>query len=309
MDIKAKVAALSVASNSLLVILKLVVGLMIGSVSVISEAIHSGLDLVAALIAFFSVRTSSLPPDEQHRYGHGKIENVSGTIEAILIFIAAIWIIVEAVDKLIVGVEVSTVGPGLVVMGISAALNFGISSLLFRVARQTGSIALEADALHLRTDVYTSVGVFVGLGLIHFTGLSILDPLIALGVALLIIKASWELTRRAFMPLVDVALPAQDEQIITDILSSYRATGDILGYHKLRTRQAGADRHVDLHILLPGNRDLVSVHDLSDAIEFDIREQLANTSVLIHMEPCCKEAEKDCDNCWFRKQNEPGEVP
>ena len=297
MDIKAKVAALSVLSNFLLVILKLVVGVMIGSVSVLSEAIHSGLDMAAAVIAFFAVRMSSLPPDAEHRYGHGKIENVSGTIEALLIFVAAFWIIIEAVKKLIVGV-----GPGMVVMGISAVLNYLISSLLFKVARQTDSIALEADALHLRTDVYTSLGVFTGLGIIHFTGLSILDPLIAIGVALLILRASWALIRRAFMPLVDVALPAQEEELIHTVLKDYLAKGDILGYHKLRTRQAGAERHMDLHILLPGNYDLDGAHAISEAIEAEIRTQLANTSVLIHMEPCCKEANKDCENCAFRKQ-------
>ncbi|NLC06678.1 MAG: cation transporter [Syntrophomonadaceae bacterium] len=300
METKAKVAALSVISNTLLVILKLVVGLMIGSVSVVSEAIHSGLDLVAAMIAFFSVRTSSLPPDQEHRYGHGKIENVSGTIEALLIFVAAIWIIIEAGKKIIGNVEIEAVGPGLVVMGVSALVNLGVSSILFKVAKQTDSIALEADALHLRTDVYTSLGVFAGLGLIELTGFAIFDPLVAFGVALLIIKASWELTRRAFMPLVDVALPNDDEAVITDILGDYQVSGSIIGYHKLRTRQAGAERHVDLHVQLPGNLNLSTVHSLSDSIERDIKEKLANTSIVIHMEPCCNEA-KDCDNCEYRK--------
>jgi len=309
MNVKVKAATLSVASNSFLVLIKIVVGLMIGSVSVISEAIHSGLDLVAALIALFSVRTSSLPPDEQHRYGHGKIENVSGTIEAILIFIAAIWIIVEAGKKLISGSTVEAVGPGLLVMGISSLMNFWISSMLFKTAKETGSIALEADALHLRTDVYTSAGVFLGLGLIYFTGLTILDPLVAIGVALLIIKTSWELTRRAFMPLVDIALPLEEEALIMGILDDYHESGEILSYHKLRTRQAGPERHVDLHVQVQGNMALSTVHRLSDAIEGDIKEQLSNTSVLIHMEPCCKELDKNCDMCdLIKNRNHKPEI-
>ncbi|MHB8945748.1 MAG: cation diffusion facilitator family transporter, partial [Bacillota bacterium] len=218
MDQRVSTARLSVVSNTLLVVMKLIVGLMMGSVSVISEAIHSGLDLAAALIAFFSLKQAAKPPDQVHRYGHGKIENVSGVIEAILIFVAAIWIIVEAVRRLAHGGTVEALGWGVAIMAISAVVNTIVSEVLFRVARKTESIALEADALHLRTDVYTSVGVAGGLALLKLTGLHILDPLVALGVAALIIRAAWELTMTAFRPLLDVSLPKDEEdQIIAAI--------------------------------------------------------------------------------------------
>lgn len=303
MDLKTKAAAISVISNITLVIFKLAVGIITGSVSIISEAIHSGLDLGAALIALFSVRLSSLPPDEQHRYGHGKIENVSGTIEAVLIFVAAIWIIAEAVKKLVEKSSLEMIGYGLLVMAASAIVNWIISSYLYRVARQTRSIALEADALHLRTDVYTSLGVFVGLAAINLTGWQAIDPLVAIGVALLIIKASIGLTRVAFMPLLDTAIPESEENVVRKILEGYQQDRRLVGFHKLRTRQAGAERHIDVHVVLPGNQDLNQAHDLSEDIECQIRKQLDNTSVVIHMEPCCNDTERDCGSCPANPQS------
>ena len=155
MNSKIKVARLSIASNSFLIVIKLLAGLFSGSVSVISEAIHSGMDLVAALIAFFSVRISDRPADSKHPYGHGKFENVSGVIEAVLIFIAAVWIILEAVRKLLHQSDVEKIHLGLIVMAISALVNFLVSGKLYKIAKATDSIALEADARHLKTDVYT----------------------------------------------------------------------------------------------------------------------------------------------------------
>ena len=297
MEVRTQAAGISVLCNLLLVGLKLAVGIMIASVSVISEAIHSGLDLLAALIALFSVRTSSRPPDERHQYGHGKIENVSGTVEAILILVAAIWIMAEAWEKIVNKAPVEAVGWGLAVMGVSSAVNLVLALYLLQVARKTHSIALEADALHHLTDVYTSVGVFVGLGVIHFTGWNIVDPLAAIGVALLIIKTAFDLTRRAFMPLIDEALPAEEEEKIRNVLDGYQEKGELAGYHKLRTRQAGADRYVDVHVVLPGNYDLSTAHALSDRIEASIHDCLENTSVVIHMEPCCNQQERNCDSC------------
>ncbi|MDD3365060.1 MAG: cation diffusion facilitator family transporter, partial [Syntrophomonas sp.] len=199
-DEKARVAALSIFSNITLVIFKLVAGIITGSVSVLSEAIHSSLDLLAAVIAFTSVRISGRPPDNEHRYGHGKYENISGTIEALLIFVAAIWILVEAYKKIIHGGEVQSLGIGVVVMAVASLANFLISNILMKVAIKTESVALEADAMHLRTDVYTSVGVLVGLGVISITKIQILDPIIAIGVALLITKAAWDITVKSFAP-------------------------------------------------------------------------------------------------------------
>src|SRR4030043_2449559 len=185
MNPKVKTARLSIISNTLLIIMKVFVGIISGSVSIISEAIHSSMDLVAALIAYFSVSVSDNPPDSKHPYGHGKVENISGVIEAFLIFIAAALIIIEAIRKLTgKPFELEIIWIGALVMLLSAVVNTIVSQKLYKIAHETKSIALEADALHLKTDVYTSLGVAVGLGLIAVTGIKWLDPIVAIRVAL-----------------------------------------------------------------------------------------------------------------------------
>lgn len=289
---KSRAAQLSILSNTILIAIKLVVGIMMQSVSVISEAAHSGLDLVAAIIAWFSIRESGKPADDEHRFGHGKIENVAGTIEALLIFGAAIYIIVEAVKKLVAGAaEVEELGAGVAVMAVSAVANYLVSRHLLNVARRTDSIALEADAMHLRTDVYTSVGVLAGLVAIKFTGVHILDPLVAIGVALLIIKAAYDLTKNAFFHILDVKLPDDEEQIIHDVLK--RHAGEVLEYHKLRTRKSGHIRHVDMHLLVPRGLPVGKAHGLSHEITRQIEAELPNSQILVHIEPC----RGDCENC------------
>lgn len=311
MEEKTGVALLSVISNTVLTISKAAIGLASGSVSILSESIHSGIDLFAAVIALFAVRESGKPADTRHAYGHGKIENVSGTVEAILIFVAAIWIMVEAGQKILTGTVVEDVGLGLVVMGASAFLNFIVSSLLMRVAKRTGSIALEADSIHLRTDVYTSAGVFGGLLLIKITGWALLDPLVAIGVALLIIKAAYQLTKEAFMPLVDVSLPENECEIITEIINNHAK--EFVEFHKLRTRRSGAERHIDLHLVVPKNNSVAQVHELCNAIEKEIHEQFIGSHVLIHAEPCtdrqescsgCRDTSTGCGDCRNRREEE-----
>jgi len=288
---KTQVASLSVASNTFLTLGKVTIGLMSGSVSILSEGIHSGIDLLAAFIALFAVRESGKPADSRHAYGHGKIENVSGTIEAALIFVAALMIISEAIQKVqqIIGGEGGHVGDlglglGLIIMGVSATMNLIVSTKLMSVAKRTDSVALEADALHLRTDVYTSVGVFIGLLLIKMTGWAILDPIIAFGVALMIINASFQLTKKAFAPLVDVSLPDEEREIIAEVLLLHAS--EFVEFHKLRTRKAGAERHVDLHLVVAKYTSIVDVHELCDLIEEEINLKLNGTHVLIHAEPC-----------------------
>lgn len=283
MDAKAKAARLSVGSNSLLVALKIVAGLVSGSISVMSEAIHSGIDLLAAIIAFFSVRLASKPADSEHEYGHGKVENISGTVEAVLIIIAAIWIIVEAVAKLLGRQTVSMPTWGIVVMTISVVVNTLVSRHLFQVAKATDSVALEADALHLSTDVYTSLAVLAGLVIIYFTDWHFIDPLAAIGVAVLIVKAAWDMTKEAFLPLVDTSLPAEEEQAIIGIIERYSA--NYIEFHRLRTRKAGSERHIDLHLVVPGESHIDRVHDLCELIERDIEERFPRSQVLIHVEP------------------------
>ena len=209
----AKTARLSIVSNSLLIAMKLVVGIMSGSVSVISEAIHSLMDLVAAILAAFSIRVASKPADEEHPYGHGKAENVSGVLEAVLIFVAAFLIVVEASKKLVSGEGVSNIGLGVVVMLVSGVVNIVVSRILYKVAREEESVALEADALHLKTDVYSALGVGAGLGLLvlvrdvfNAPWAFMLDPIIAIVVALFILGEAWQMLRKAFAPLIDASL-------------------------------------------------------------------------------------------------------
>ncbi|HZK43958.1 MAG TPA: cation diffusion facilitator family transporter [Syntrophomonadaceae bacterium] len=283
MDTRVKAAWISVASNTTLMLSKFIVGISIGSVSVISEAIHSANDLLASFIAVFAVKKSSDPPDERHPYGHGKIENVSGTIEALLIFIAAILIINEAIKKITTGSQVDAIGWGIAVMGISAVINWFVSAYLLKVAHETDSIALEADGMHLRTDVYTSLGVFVGLIMIHFTGWNIIDPIAAILVALLIIKAAYDLTKKAFMPLVDVALDDEIIMVIEDILAEEKDC--YLEYHDLRTRKAGRESHIDFHLVIDEEKTVKEAHDICDKIETRIKDAIPYAHILIHVEP------------------------
>jgi cation diffusion facilitator family transporter len=262
--------------------MKLIVGVMSGSVSIVSEAIHSTMDLIAAVIAYFSVRISDNPPDEDHPYGHGKFENVSGVIEAFLILIAAFWIIYEAIHKFIKPGEVdsTSIGIGAAVMFFSAAINFMVSRKLYKVAKETESIALEADALHLKTDVYTSVGVGLGLTLIWLTGYTILDPIVAILVALFILKESFNLLSRAYSPLLDTALPQAEINKIKQLLNDMN-----IRYHELKTRKAGSHKFVDLHIEMPAKMELGEVHKVCDDIENKLNNNIPQLRVNIHVEP------------------------
>lgn len=279
MNKKVKVARLSILSNTFLIILKFIVGIITGSVSIISEAIHSLMDLLAAIIAFFSVRVSDKPADSRHPYGHGKFENISGVVEALLIFIAAIWIIMEAVNKIITRSEIEAVELGSAVMLVSAFVNILVSRQLYKVAKETDSIALEADALHLKTDVYTSFGVALGLLILWITDIKILDPIVAILVACLILKESYVLLKKAFSPLLDIALTPSEINIIEDSIKSFN-----IPFHNLKTRKAGYYRFAEFHIEMPDMTPLKEVHDLCDKIEDDIKNKLSNIEINIHVE-------------------------
>jgi cation diffusion facilitator family transporter len=290
-----KVARLSIYSNTLLLFLKLVTGFLLGSVSVISEALHSGMDLVAAFIANYSVKKAGKPADDEHKFGHGKFENVSGTIEAILIFVAAIMILYQAIEKIINPAknefDHGLVVIGIVVMGISGLVNFYVSRKIMKVAKKAESIALEADAYHLTTDVYTSVGVFIGLILIYITKNPIFDPLVAIIVAMIILKASYDLTKRSVAGIMDVKLSDREEEIIHSIITDHYS--DYAEFHDLRSRMSGAERFVDLHLVVPKNQPVGEAHDFCDHLEEEIKQKIPNLSIMIHIEPC----EVDCGIC------------
>jgi len=291
---KTSAAGLSVLSNTLLIVLKLTAGILSGSVSIIAEAIHSANDLIAALIAFFSIRMASKPADSQHPYGHGKIENISGTIEAILIFIAAGFIVYEAIDKIINKAEVEKLWLGIGIMAVSAVVNLFVSRHLLRVAHRDDSIALEADGRHLTVDVFTSAGVALGLLVVELTGLNILDPIIAIAVALLILKMAYDLTKKAFPPLIDSKLPEDEERLVALCVEEHIGPlGEAVGFHKLRTRKSGSERYVELHLVMASDGSIEQAHNLCDHLEGDIMSKLPNAHVTIHVEPC----DHECDEC------------
>ena len=281
-QLKANTAKLSVASNCLLVALKLGVGWMSGSVSIISEAAHSAVDLLAALIAYIAVKKSGKEPDAVHTYGHGKIENVSGMLEAALIVLAAIWIVWESIAKLRTPHQAEMVGYGMAVMLFSAVVNWWVSAQLQKVADQTHSDALAADALHLRTDVWTSLGVFIGLVAMKVTGLTWLDPAIAILVALVIFKAGWGMTWQSLYELTDISLPSAEMDLIRDILATHP---EVVDYHRLRARRSGSLRQIDVHLLLDPALRLDRTHAICDQIEAELESRLGRCDVVIHPEP------------------------
>lgn len=280
---KERTARLSVASNTLLVLLKLVVGFYTGAVSIISEAAHSAVDLLAAVIAFYAVRQADRPPDQRHAFGHGKFENLSGAIEALLIVVAAVWIVYEAAGKLFQPQTPEMLEVGMALMLLSIAINIAVSRQLMRVAKETGSHALEADALHLQADVWTSAGVLAGLILIRITGWAWLDPAIALLVAGIVFKAGYDMTRKSFQELTDISLPPEEEKLICEIVARH---SEVVSYHKLRTRRSGSHRQVDMHIVLYREMHLAQAHAVADQLEVEIGEALAPCEVVIHLEPC-----------------------
>jgi cation diffusion facilitator family transporter len=291
MSQKTSTARLSIISNSFLIIIKAVVGFTIGSVSIISEAIHSTMDLLASIINFYSVKISGRKPDEEHPYGHGKFENMSGIIEAMLIFIAACWIIYEAIRRMLNPKEIEYIGIGFWVMLFSSIINFFVSKRIYKVAKDTDSIALEADAIHLRTDIYTSLGVAAGLLLVWFTGYRQFDSIAALVVAALIIIQSYKLLIKAYSPLLDVKLPDEEIKIIKEAIDLKKY--GCIDFHQLRTRKSGNMRYVDLHLVMPQNFSVKESHDICDDIEKEIESNIRNIEVSIHVEPCTK----DCDSC------------
>ncbi|MBI4679238.1 MAG: cation transporter [Elusimicrobia bacterium] len=298
-DEKSAVAMLSVVSNTALVAFKLAIGVLIGSVSVISEAVHSGVDLAAAVIALFAVRTAARPADESHSFGHGKFENLSGAVEALLIFAAAAWIVHEALHKLVQPGDIEMAGWGVVIMLVSCLVNLGVSRMLFRVGRRADSVALLADAWHLRTDVYTSAGVMAGLSLYSLgrklfpsVDLRWLDPVAAIAVALLIIRAAYDLTAQSVRDLLDQSLPDEEVRVIRERV---RGVGPAArSFRNLRTRKAGAVRFVEMELVVDPGMSVVESHAVADLVAARIRGTYPGAEVTVHIEPCASDCSDDC---------------
>jgi len=265
---KSAVAFLSIISNTFLIIFKISVGLLSGSVSILSEALHSGMDLMASTIAFFSVRVSGRPPDKTHPYGHGKVENLSAVIEAFLLLGAVVFILWEAIKKILTPEPIHQIELAIAVMLFSSVMNMIVSQLLSHVAKREDSIALEADALHLKADVYTSLGIALGLLIIYFTPWYILDPLIAMATALFILREALKLLNQALRPLLDSKLTEEEEQVIVAAIEQHRP--HIHNYHDLKTRQSGSQRYVEFHLELDPALSIFEFEQISNQIERDI---------------------------------------
>jgi cation diffusion facilitator family transporter len=281
---KSGAAALSIASNSVLIAVKLAAGAITGSIAILTEAVHSSIDLVASVVAFVSVRKADEPADAEHPYGHEKVESLAATIEGMLILIGAGIIVYEATHRLVVGAAVETLGVGIAVMGFSIVANLLVSTILLRQARAHDSPALEGDAAHLRTDALTSAGVLAGLALVQITGIVAFDSITALIVAAAIVTAGIRIIRRSSGVLVDEALPDAEMDRIEAAIAAAR-TPEVAGYHKLRARRAGSRRYIDLHVQYRAGTSLERAHELAHQMRAEIEADLRRAEVLIHAEP------------------------
>jgi cation diffusion facilitator family transporter len=281
---KSGAAGLSIASNSLLIAVKLAAGAITGSIAIVTEAVHSLIDLVASVVAFASVRKADEPADADHPYGHEKVENLAATIEGMLILVGAGIIVFEATHRLVVGSEVERLGVGMAVMGLSVFANLLVSAVLSRQAREHDSPALEGDAAHLRTDALTSAGVLAGLAIVQVTGVVAFDSITALIVAAAIVTAGLRIIRRSSGALVDEALPDEEMDRIEAAIAAAR-TPEVAGYHRLRARRAGARRYIDFHVQYRSGTSLERAHELAHQMRDEIEASLRRAEVLIHVEP------------------------
>jgi len=282
--VKQRAAWISIASNSLLIVLKIAAGVITGSVAIITEAVHSSIDLVASVVAFFSVRKAHEPADESHPYGHEKVENLAAAFEGVLIVLGAAIIIYEAIRKLTGEPHVEKLGIGIAVIGLSAVANMFVSRFLYKRARQTDSPALEGDAAHLHTDALTSIGVLIALALVAITGVYELDAVAALVVAVAIVFSGVRLVMRSSRVLVDEALPEEEMQGVADAIRQVGAP-EVIGFHKIRARRGGSNRYVDLHVQFRRGTTLERAHAVSHDLQAAIRNRLGGADVLIHLEP------------------------
>jgi cation diffusion facilitator family transporter len=281
---KSRAAGISIASNATLIVLKIAAGAITGSIAILTEAVHSAIDLLASVVALFSVRKAEEPPDPSHPYGHEKVENLTAALEGVLILVGAAIIIYESVHRLVTTAHVDTIGVGIAVVAFSAFANFGVSAYLQRQARLTESPALEGDAAHLRTDAFTSAGVLLGLLLVKVTGVAKLDPVAALVVAAAIVWAGIRIVNRSSRVLVDEALPAAELEAVREAIDGFGAP-EVSGFHKLRARRAGSRRHVDLHVQFREGTTLERAHQVSHELQTAIAARLRDSDVLIHLEP------------------------
>jgi cation diffusion facilitator family transporter len=283
-----------------LIVFKVVVGLLTHSISIVAQAADSLLDLFAGIITFSAIRFAAKPADAEHQYGHGKAEDIAGVGQAILIFIAGGLIIYSAIDRIITKQYiVDQPEAGIAVMAVSIVVSIFLSRHLLKVARRTASIALEANARNIAADVYSTSAVLVGLAILRFSGLDIIDPILAIAVAIYILKVALDTVRKPVAGLLDEKLPPSQEAVIEDCLRKH--SREVSGYHALRTRRAGSQSYIDLHLVMAGDINLEQAHQICDQVEVEIQSVLHEASVVIHVEPCNYECEQCAATCSKRR--------
>lgn len=280
--LKYNTAHLSIFATTFLLLLKLLVGLHTNTISIWSESIHSAVDLLATLIVYYTIRKAINSPDANHHYGHGKFENISGTFEAMLIIGAALWIIYEAIEKYNDANTPVLLEYSMLVMLISFTVNYFVSNRMLIVAKKTSSPALEADALHLRIDMWTSGGVFISLLLLHLTGWYWIDSVVAIIVSMIILKSGYSIIKKNISELTDICIPKDEENIISEIIINHE---QVISLCQLRTRFSGSYRLIDMRLTLNKNTQLERAHAICDQIEANIRHRLGRCDIMIHLEP------------------------
>ncbi len=280
---KIKAASLAIAVSFFLVIFKIIVGLYTNSISIISDALHSSMDVIASTITLIAMKLASRPPDKSHNYGYGRYEDLSAAIQSVLIFLVSITIITQAVSRIANQNLITETTPGIIVMLVSIILHSCTVFIMLKYAKKENSVALKANALHLLADVITSVGVIVGLIVIHFTNLRVIDPLVAIVVALIIIKTGYDIGKESIQQLLDKSLSNEEMAVIKQAIKKH--SPPVLDYHHLRTRKVGLTRLVEFHIVLPNDFSLMDAHDISSSIEKEIHQCITNVRTTIHLEP------------------------
>ena len=278
-----------------LILVKVTVGWISGSISVLAQASDSLLDLFAGVVTFFAIRVAAKPADEGHPFGHGKVEDMASVVQGVFIFVTAALIVYSSIYRIIHRTPVELAEAGMGVMIVSIAASVVLSRHLLKVSRATGSVALEANARNIAADVYSATAVLVGLLVVRLTGLSILDPVIAIGMALYILKIAYDIIGKPFLGLVDARLPLSEQAVIESCLAEHGEP--VVAFHRLRTRRAGKQRYIDLHLVMAKGISLEHAHEVCDLLEYRIQGRLSQTSVTIHVEPCdgkCKQCSASC---------------
>ncbi len=266
-----------------LVVLKLLVGWFTGSISVLAQAADSLLDILAGVITFSAIRIAANPADKEHPYGHGKVEDVAGALQGILIAIAAGLIIYSSVRRIIAGTSVELAETGIAVMAVSIVVSIFLSRHLLKVARATASVALEANAHNISADIYSALAVLIAMLVVRLTGYGVIDPIVAIGVAIYLLRIAFNTVRKPLSGLIDAKLPHSQETAIEACLAKHSQY--VLGYHALRTRRSGSQRYIDLHLVMNKDVSLQQAHDVCDIIEMEIDFSLLGANITIHVEP------------------------